>query len=105
MHRSVLTHYCLYNRYINEGRSCAVTRGNWLAGLLMYASYFFLFASFAVVRYCGGGTKKNRGKKKKIIGEKKDSEKGDEVANGNSNSIMNNRVDMPRRRRKVHATS
>ena len=35
-----------------RGKECGITYENWLAGLVMYFSYFLLFVVFAVQRYC-----------------------------------------------------
>jgi len=77
--------------YHRQGLSCDVTDGNWLAGLIMYASYFFLFSSFAVVRYCKGG------KKKKVSTMK---EKGSEESSMLKNGKGKGNRGLRRRRKK-----
>ena len=42
--------YCVWLKF-SEGSVCHTSRTNWLAGLLMYASYFVLFVVFAFDRY------------------------------------------------------
>lgn len=40
------------HKFRNEATGCAVSFENWLAGVVMYSSYFVLFVCFAVNRYC-----------------------------------------------------
>ena len=47
-----------------QGRACDVDDKNWLAGLIMYASYFVLFFVLAVDRYCLPKRAGKKGKKK-----------------------------------------
>lgn len=37
--------------YHSQGRECDITRENYIAGLVMYASYFGLFVLFALEKY------------------------------------------------------
>eukprot|EP00462_Mataza_sp_D1_P005481 CAMPEP_0175119574 /NCGR_PEP_ID=MMETSP0087-20121206/139_1 /TAXON_ID=136419 /ORGANISM="Unknown Unknown, Strain D1" /LENGTH=274 /DNA_ID=CAMNT_0016400921 /DNA_START=47 /DNA_END=868 /DNA_ORIENTATION=- len=43
---------CLIFKYWSENKECLVAKENFVAGLVMYASYFVLFGLFYLHRYC-----------------------------------------------------
>ena len=54
---------CFFTWYFkSRDETCSVTWENWRAGLLMYLSYFGLFVSFAINRYCACSRRKGEEK-------------------------------------------
>jgi hypothetical protein len=49
---------------LNKGNACAVKRENVIAGCLMYGSYLYLFAEFAVKRFILSPPPRKREQKK-----------------------------------------